>query len=390
MRMTKIRVIIFVLTILVVGTVGTLASLYARGYRFNPKTTTIEPRGILVANSDPNGASLFIDGSLKTATNANISLLPGTYDIAIKKDGLITWAKRLTIKKEEVTQIEVSLFPQAASLSAITFSSSFNPVATDDLTKIVYGVPEDTENPGSGGLWVTDISVFPFGFSREPSQITNGDITDATWVWSPDNREILLTTRTGVFLLDAGSFTPQTERINVATRVKEITTEWAERRSQKIAARLEKLPEKIKEVFSASTEAITFSPDENKILYQAREENTLPTGVVPQLPGASTQKQTRDIKSSLKYIYDIKEDRNFEITDSETPVYWFPTSRHVVIPEPNKVYIADYDGTNKQPVYSGQYVAPHAYPFSNTSKLLILTSLGATDTPPNLYTLNLK
>jgi len=67
--MTRVRILIFIITLVIVGTVGTLASLYARGYRFNPKTTTIEPRGILVANSDPNGASIYIDGELKTATN---------------------------------------------------------------------------------------------------------------------------------------------------------------------------------------------------------------------------------------------------------------------------------------------------------------------------------
>ncbi|OGM15023.1 hypothetical protein A3D84_02015 [Candidatus Woesebacteria bacterium RIFCSPHIGHO2_02_FULL_42_20] len=388
--MTKVRVIVFVLTILIVGTVGTLASLYARGYRFNPKTTAIEPRGILVANSDPNGAAILIDGDLKTATNANIPLPPGTYDVTIKKDGLITWNKRLTIKKEEVTQIEVSLFPQAASLSAITFSGASNPIASTDLTKVAYAVSVDPQNLESGGLWVTDISAFPFGFSREPAQVTDGDASESSWLWSPDGREILLTTKTGAFLLDSGKFTPQAQRVNVSSQKKEILADWQQRETLKTKAKLNKLPDEIRQVFESATQNITFSPDENKILYTAVSENSLPEGIIPPLPGSSTQKQTRDIKIGNKYIFDIKEDRNFEIAKATQPVFWFPTSSHVVIPEPNKVYITDYDGTNRQSVYSGQYVAPHAYPFSNTSKLLILTSLGATDTAPNLYTLNLK
>ena len=166
--------------------------------------------------------------------------------------------------------------------------------------------------------------------------------------------------------------------------------EWKERSDLKTKAKLNKLPEEIKKVFEESTQNIIFSPDENKILYTTMREDSIPTGLVPPLPGSSTQKQVRDIKVGKKYIYDIKEDRNFEIADATQPVYWFPTSGQVVIPEPNKVYIVDYDGTNRQPVYSGQYIAPHAYPFSNTSKLLILTSLGAVDILPNLYTLNLK
>jgi len=388
--MTRVRILIFIITLVIVGTVGTLASLYARGYRFNPKTTTIEPRGILVANSDPNGASIYIDGELKTATNANIPLTPGTYDVIIKKEGLTTWSKRLTIKKEEVTQVEVSLFTQATSLSAITFSGTFNPIANTDLTKVAYAVPIDLENPETGGLWVTDTASFPFGFTREPSRVTDGDMTGASWQWSPDGREIVLTTKSGVFLLDVGKFTPQKERVNIASRSDEIMVEWKERSDLKTKAKLNKLPEEIKKVFEESTQNIIFSPDENKILYTTMREDSIPTGLVPPLPGSSTQKQVRDIKVGKKYIYDIKEDRNFEIADATQPVYWFPTSGQVVIPEPNKVYIVDYDGTNRQPVYSGQYIAPHAYPFSNTSKLLILTSLGAVDILPNLYTLNLK
>jgi hypothetical protein len=50
----------------------------------------------------------------------------------------------------------------------------------------------------------------------------------------------------------------------------------------------------------------------------------------------------------------------------------------------------DYDGTNRQVVYSGAYSAPSAFPFSNTTRLLILTNLGAPTGAANLYTLTVK
>jgi hypothetical protein len=50
----------------------------------------------------------------------------------------------------------------------------------------------------------------------------------------------------------------------------------------------------------------------------------------------------------------------------------------------------DYDGTNRQVVYSGSYIMPSAFPYSNTSKLLILTNLGSNNSIPNLYTLTVK
>jgi hypothetical protein len=50
----------------------------------------------------------------------------------------------------------------------------------------------------------------------------------------------------------------------------------------------------------------------------------------------------------------------------------------------------DYDGTNRQEVYSGSYIAPHAFPTVNKERLLILTNLGADSVLPNLYSLSLK
>jgi len=42
-------------------------------------------------------------------------------DAKKEKMGLLSWKKRLTIKKEEVTKVDTVLFPAAPSLSAITF-----------------------------------------------------------------------------------------------------------------------------------------------------------------------------------------------------------------------------------------------------------------------------
>ena len=108
--MTKTRVLFFVATIIIVGLAELYFSLYARGYRFDLKTLRFQPNGILVIKSEPDGASVFINNELKTATNATLSLSPGTYDVEVKKDGFFTWYKRLTIEKEVVTQASASLF----------------------------------------------------------------------------------------------------------------------------------------------------------------------------------------------------------------------------------------------------------------------------------------
>src|SRR3989344_3208456 len=101
---TKTRVAVFILTLLVVGAFGLFASLYARGYRFDTKNFKFSPNGLLVAETDPSGAQIFINGELKNATDTTISLSPGTYDVEFKKEGYISWSKRLEIQKEIVTE----------------------------------------------------------------------------------------------------------------------------------------------------------------------------------------------------------------------------------------------------------------------------------------------
>ncbi len=83
--MTKYRGLILISTIVIVGLLGYFLSLYARGYRFNTKEYKYTPTGLLVIKSNPDGAQVNIDGELKAATNANLSLAPDTYDIEINK-----------------------------------------------------------------------------------------------------------------------------------------------------------------------------------------------------------------------------------------------------------------------------------------------------------------
>jgi len=400
---TKVRIIIFIITFLIVGLIGYFVSLYARGYRFNSKTFKFSPNGLLVVKSDPSGAQVFINGELKNATDTTISLSPGTYDVEFKKEGFITWDKRLEITKEVVTEANAHLFKSVPSLTPVSFTGSISPVASLDFGRIAYAVPS-TNTSGGGGLWILDTANLPLGFAREPRQVTDGDMTNSTWQFSPDGRDIMLTTLTGVFVLDAGSFTPQKERINVASQKVEIMVDWQNKSKLKLTAQLKGIQPEIADVLQRKTKFLIFSPDEKKVLYQASSDATVPSGVAKQLPGASTQRQEREIKEGRTYIYDIKEDRNFLIYDQEVnidsslavldspqaSIHWFSTSSNLVLAEEGKVTIMDYDGTNRQVVYSGAYITPYAFPILSTDRIIILTNLGATDSLPNLYAVTIK
>ncbi|HKC04701.1 MAG TPA: PEGA domain-containing protein [Patescibacteria group bacterium] len=395
--MIKVRIFLFLLTVFVVGTVGIFVSYYARGYRLDFKTFRFQPNGILVLKSEPDGASVYVNRELRTATNTTLSLSPGVYDIDIKKDGYFSWYKRLVIEKEIVTQANVSLFKNVPSLSPVTFSGAENPIVSDDGTRIAFQVPFNSDTAqDKAGLWTIDTFNLPLGFLNDPKRITDGDLSGSTFVFSPDGRQILLTTSNGIFLLDSGSFTPQAQWVNVASRKSTIITQWQTEKKVKDESLTRALPAELTDILTRKSSAFVFSPDEEMILYTASAAGTLPENLVKPLPGASTQTQERNVQTGHTYVYDIKEDRNFLISDMPvnsqpaSALRWMPSSKHLLFAQTGQVAIMDYDGTNRQVVYSGAYNAPFAFPYSNTTKLLILTNLGGTTSSANLYSLTVK
>lgn len=400
--MTKIRVIFFIITLIVVGSVGLFASYYARGYKLNFETLKFQPNGILVLKSEPDGASVYVNGELKTATNANISLPPGTYDIEVRREGFFSWYKRLVIEKEIVTQAVISLFKNVPSLSPITQTGVINPIMSEDGSKIVYSVlPGKNVASDKIGLWALDTFSLPLGFGAGPKRITDGDMTNATYAFSPDGRQIILTISNSIFVIDTGSFIAENERVNIASKKEVTLTSWIKEKAVKDANLIQNLPPEVSDILSRKSSNFVFAPDNNMVLYTASASAAISEGLVRPLPGASTQKQERGIKPGNTYVYDIKEDRNFLITDQpvtinnvDNPplgaVRWMSTGKHLLFAVTGQVVIMDYDGTNRQVVYSGSYSAPSAFPYTNATKLLILTNLGAATSSANLYTLTVK
>jgi len=361
---------------------GYFVALIARGYQFDTGTFAFIANGILVAKSDPDGASILVDGTLKSATNTNLKLAPKKYDIEIKKDGYLTWKKSLTIEKEEVTQITAHLFKTAPSFSPVTYKGAVNPVVSSDFSKIAYVNDE--------GLWIMTVSSLPIGFPNEPKKITDFVGKNITYQFSPNNREILLETKTNIYVLNANEFVSQLDLKQSIQTKEEILKEWEIEKSKKDDSELKLIPSEVAEMLNENTNMFSFSPDETMVMYVASSEAILKEDLIPKLPGSSTQTENRDIKVGKTYIYDIKEDKNFLVNENGRSLYWLPTSRHLLLPDEGKIIVMDYDGTNRQTVFSGDYIAPHAYPFVNASKLLILTDLGSSSSTPNLYSLSIK
>lgn len=417
--MSKFRIPFFLLVLIFIPFFTFLAIQWAKGYSFNLANKKFESRGILVANSTPDGAQVYINGIFETGTNNSLPLLPGSYSVEIKKDGFSSWKKELKIEKELVTQTNTYLFPAVPDLRPITYTGALNPVLSPDGSKIAYSSPA-TESARSG-VWVADLVEF-LGFGRGTKQIirtTNKgrNFNSAQFYWSPDSRQLIVSMEKENFLVDPNQLTLEINLIDITPNLKSIKAGWDEDEKRITEAKLRRLPKTLPEILFASADNLTFSPDGEKFFYEATASAKIPAKLIPPLPASSTQKEEREIKPGKIYLYDLKEDRNFLIGDKSildiapkakpakgkitpTPTFsqsrlpllsWFPTSRHLLWLEKEKISLIEYDGANKTIVFNGSFENSYVFPAPGANKIILLTSFGQeANLPANLYSINLR
>jgi len=388
----RTRLIIFFSTIILISAVAFLVIKIAQGYRPDLSARTLRPTGLLVATSVPDGAQLWLDGKLKSATNTTLNLPPDKYTVEIKKDGFSSWKKELIIKKELVAKTDAYLFPTYPDLKALTFTGAANPLLSPDGEKVAFTVRD--ASVGKNGVWVLDLTDRPLSLARGPRQIVKSapkgrDFSQGEYRWSPDSKQLLVTLKGENFLLDTDRLNPDTKLIDISQNLSTIEESWQQEEQLRQEAQFSKLPAKLLEVIKGKVEGIEFSPDESKILYIATASATIPEKIIPPLPAPNTQPEERNLQPGKIYVYDLKEDKNFLIGNFPPKVGWFPTSKHLFLVQKGKISISEYDNTNRVDVYSGPFENSFAFPFPSGNKILILASIGK-DTPPNLYAISLR
>lgn len=404
----KILYSISIISICVILTISVIA--YGKGYRFNSSQKTINTTGILSANSAPDAASIWIDNKLNSATNGSINLVPNWYDLRISKEGYQSWEKRIRIQGEVVTKVDALLIPNNPSLRALTGSGVSAPVLSPSGAKIAYIVPVDASGSGNLkskiGIWTFELKSGPLGGTNEPKQIYKPteklDWTNSRLLWSPDEKQIILTIKSKINKIDKVVYALQISLDNsstlpllVTSDLENIIADWELVKNQIQDQLIAPLPSKLSDFLKNAVKNIEFSPDNNKIFYLATSSASLSPIITPALIGSNPTQETRKIDPEKYYVYDIKEDKNFYITDQKKgkEVYtpqWYYDSKHLLMIENSSINIIDYDGTNKKAIYSGPFVGNIVYPWNSSGKIAILTNLNQPKALPNLYEIDLR
>ncbi len=377
-------------------------SFYGKGYRFSfiEGKPQLSGTGLLVTNSTPNGAQVFLNGHLTTATDNTINLFPGEYQVRIVKEGYFPWEKKIKVTQEEVSKVDALLFPSAPQLVSITTTGIENPTIDPSLTRIAYTIA--SQSARKNGVYVLDMSTRPIltlqSAATQLADETTDKLSKAFLTWSPDGQELIASTAgtKALYLLQANGFnsTPP----DITATLTSVQTEWEKLRIEKEKARLTTLTPVLQKLLSDHFKIISWSPDETKILYQATSSATLPIIISPRLIGANSTPEDRNIRENTIYVYDSKEDRNYRLdvdpslrdSNNHHPIHWFPNSTHLIYVHDKRIDAMEYDSMNATTVYAGPFVDSLAFTWPSGSKIVILTNLGNSNITPNLYTVDLK
>ncbi len=393
----QLAISIAIFIFLVVATI--LVVLYGKGYRFGGGNGKIELKGtgLLVAKSIPDGAQVLIDGKLETATDNTINLPPGEYSVKIFKEGYFPWEKRIKIQTEVVTRAEALLIPAAPKLESITDLGAGNPIIDPTLTKIAFTVA--SQSALRNGIYVFDMKSNPLlTLQSSSSQIIDDsfDIFSQSKIsWSPDGKDIIATISATpasplTYLLD----TDRSNSIpnNVTANLSSVGASWIRIKNGKEKAVLDSLPRQVRNMVGKNFTILSFSPDQNKFIYQASTSATLPIVIKPRLIGVNSTQEQRTIEKDGIYVYDVKEDRNYKMDSNnfKGSYSWFTDSKHIIFVKDRELHIMDFDGLNDIVVYAGPFIENYVFPWPDATRIVVLTNLGNSRILPNLYTISLK
>ena len=373
------------LTILLIFGATTVVYLYANGYRLerkNGKSIDLTQTGMVGAKSIPEGANVYLDGILLTATNDTIAgIEPGTRHLKIIKKGFVPWEKDIEVFKEVVTDITAVLVTQSSRLEPLTNTGARSPTTSPSLSRLAY-FSDDSEEPG---IMVISLGG-NFGFLRNGPTITLEDTkfikysTGKSMEWSPDERKLLVETETGrYFIVDLETKT--SEITSSPEKTKEIWKEYLKEKRERVTNKLD-LSDELRTI-SLSENAL-WAPDGKKFLITVPNGSNLDYKIYNlEDPLPVGEKRETTVLSINSY-------------DSQPKVSWYSDSFHLLLLEGDvatnkqaKISLIRIDGTNKTEIFNNTLYSDSVYSSPGGDKIIILTSFKSGD-QTDLYTVSIR
>lgn len=401
MKSQKYRVQLSLAVTIAILIVGLATIFWARGFKPDLKNGRIGRTGLIVANSIPTGAQVYLNDRLTSATNTSIAYLdPGTYKVKIQKDGYNVWEKEIEVKADLAAEIKAVLFPTAPQISPLTLTGASNPTLSPDNTKIIYGV-----TGVRGGIYILPMSDNIFAFRQEARLLVKNqegfDFSKATFLFSPDSKQAIATVKNETnspianILIDTER---SGQEIRDITGSLNATLEgWQEELDVQSQVKAQIIPDEIKQ--STAEAKITKPSPSPPSKTQPATSNQLPvTSYLNYFPtGLNFSPDEEKVlfvnKEGIYRVFDLKTKKAVTLPEFSELISlnWYPDSNHLIVAQKGSISAVEADGTNKMVIYSGRFENGFVFAHPSGQRLIILTPLTQADgTLPNLYSINLK
>ena len=425
--------------------------MYARGYRLNLAQGTITSTGILSISSNPKPASIYINGELGGATDSNISLPYGIYNIEVRKEGYSSWSKQVALKGEIVMSLNAKLFLKNPALTPLTNIGVTRAIPVGNSDRLI--VVTKTGNIEKDGVYLFAPSYQPVAIFPPLKMLLLGnllpkeyDITSLDLVFNPTYEQAVATfyekedddltvtkksppqtiRRSVSYLLNLD--TQNTNLFDLQSTKEAVISKWNIEKYNENNKLVETLPKKLQPLASTNMLILSMSPDDKKILYVAKSNVGIPPILSSPLIGTNQTKEIRDIVEGKIYVYDIREDKNYELSLSNIPelsqslkakppsedllnfeiefskylsnyydyvsqlrniITWLPTSDYLVLKEDKQLAVLSYDGSHKEIIYAGPFEREY-FGVNADSELMTIINLNPQNNDSgDLYAINL-
>ena len=375
-----------ILTATLILAVTTVLFLYTSGYRLDRKKNNqldLKQTGMISAKSIPEGASVYLDAKLMTATNDTISALnPGQYKLRIAKTGFVEWTKDVEVYPELVTDITAVLVSQTPRLEPLTNTGAQQPTASPTLTKLAYF----SNDPTTPGISVISLAQGGLSLFKSTPALIAKDVPTQKYSlsksiqWSPDEQTLLVEGQANNFFV-----------VNLAKDTVEATASpqllkntWLTELLKKRTDFIQKLdlPEEIKRL--ATDPNTLWAPDEKKFLYTKKNGETTEYWVYNMEKPIPVGEKV----DNLVFVTKTK--------DSQPKVTWYADSFHLILVEnyddkakKGTLSLIRIDGTNKTEIYNNTLYSDTVYSSPGGDKLIILTSYKS-NAQTDLYTVGIR
>lgn len=379
--MKQLAVTITTLFVLILITAGVY--LYTTGYKINLGKKQITPTGMIAVKSIPDGAQVYLDGTLSTATNNTVQgITLGKHKLKVTKNGFVTWEKDIDVAEQLVTDITAILVSNTPRLEPLTSTGAHAPAISPTLNKIAY-FTKDGDHPG---VWVFPLSDNQINIFKSRTDVILEDTVKLKFSdgvkleFSPDERELLVEMKDGAFYV----YELQAKKYQAISSATATRSKWAAEVKTKRNLFLSRfqLPDNLLKI--ATDNDTLWSPDEKKFLYREKTADGFDYKIY------NLEKPIPVGEKSEYTTFSIK-------TADETPkIYWYSDSYHLILVNGNvekerkgTIYMIRIDGTNKTEIYNNTLYSDTLFPTPQGDKIIILTSLKSEE-QTDLYAVGIR